>query len=279
MLRFTSIPVGLILCWAALIIPGLGYVRMVGYLAMASTAVVILGMRELKMPSWASKAGWTSVGIWISVSWWMVFTNRVGDFIPEGQHISRTGKVPTYDDSIADLVLKEFPNEPVFTTIETGSHALERWNFRKKVFIDGFFAPHPKTVWDAYHHALDSGNLERLYQEHGLSIAVIPTTSGPWVEAFLHSTEWNPFAIGAGAILFLHHSIPLQERHPQILMSADQLRATSGFYRYHALKDLFLIVASSEEHPSGFSSNEWTSNPRFEQLRALAKEVFPKRED
>jgi hypothetical protein len=62
--------------------------------------------------------------------------------------------VPIYEKATADWVRREFPEERVFTTIETGSYYVLRWGFEKQVFLDGCLAPHTPAVWNAYHAAM-----------------------------------------------------------------------------------------------------------------------------
>jgi hypothetical protein len=213
------------------------------------------------------------VGVWIVFSWWALFNGQCEKLIPEGQHVSRFGQVPIYDDPVCDWVLAEFPQENVFTTIESGSYCLLRWGFKKPVFLDGFFAPHPRSVWAAYHSALNSGNLSMLHDQFGMTVAVLPTTSEPWVARFLHSPDWRPAAIGAGSMVFLHKTIPLNGRSPQIFCNSEDLRKTSAYFRYHALRNVFLITAADK--PGGFSPEQWVRHQAFNGFRELAKEVFP----
>ena len=60
--------------------------------------------------------------------------------------VSKVGKVPIYDDATADWVKNQFRDAKVFTTIESGSYCVLRWNFEKPVFLDGFFAPHTRSL-------------------------------------------------------------------------------------------------------------------------------------
>ena len=272
---FRNVPSGLVLAWGGAVFLGAGYVRMFGYTALASGAVIrrSFGARISNSPRWLTRCGWAAVGIWIGFAWWAFFGAKWDALIPEGQHVSRFGKVPIYDDATSDWVKAEFPKDNVFTTIESGSYCLLRWGFEKPVFLDGFFAPHTREVWDAYHAALDTGDLSILHDRFDITVAIIPTTSGPWGKRFLHSPNWNPAAIGAGSMVFLHKTISLQGRSPRMFFTADDLRRTSAYFRYHALRNVFL-VAAADKH-DGFAPEQWLRQPAFKDFRELAKEVFP----
>lgn len=240
----------------------------------ASAAVILVATRNVRAKAFFSWVGWLALCGWIVFSWWIFFTKQVENFIPEGQHVSRIGQVPIYDDTTTDWVKAEFPNEKVFTTIETGSFCLLRWDFEKQVFLDGFFAPHKREVWSAYNAGLRYGNLAVLNEQFGIRVAIVPTTSPQWVELFLHSLEWKPAAVGTGSVVFLHRSISMAGRKPGIFFSTDDLLKTSFYFRRATLKALFLIVSSAMDEREGFSAEQWTTHSSFNGLRVLAKDVF-----
>ena len=272
---FRNVPVGLLMAWVGAVFLGLGYVRMFGYTALTSAAVILVATRNVRARAFFSWLGWPGVGAWIVFSWWMFFSKQVENFIPEGQHVSRVGQVPIYDDTTADWVKAEFPSERVFTTIESGSYCLLRWNFEKQVFLDGFFAPHTREVWNGYNKALRSGDPEVLHTQFGIKVAIVPTTSPQWVEVFLNSPDWNAVAVGPGSVVFVHRSIPLAGRNPGIFFTAGQLRETSFYFRSSTMRALFQIVSSAGSDRGAFRSEQWTAHPSFKGLRDLAKEVFP----
>lgn len=277
-MAFRNVPLGLLLAWLGAVFLGLGYVRMFGYTALASGAVILTAMKEWAWVKklWVRLIGWVLASAWLAFAWWLFLADKVDSFIPEGQHVSRIGKVSIYDDKTADWVKREFPNDRVFTTIETGSYCLLRWNFEKPVFLDGFFAPHLPAVWNAYHAALRNSNLSPIEQQFSIRLAIIPTTSPHWIDRFRRSSEWNAVAIGEGSVVFAHKSVPLKNRSPKIFFTATELRKTSFYFREAALKALFLITTSEGKNGTGFRPQEWTAQPDFQDLRSLAAEVFPK---
>ena len=272
---FRNVPVGLLMAWVGAVFLGLGYVRMFGYTALASAAVILMATQNVKTRAVFSWMGWLGVSAWMFFSWGMFFSKQVENFIPEGQHVSRVGQVPIYDDTTADWVKAEFPSERVFTTIESGSYCLLRWDFEKQVFLDGFFAPHTREVWNAYNKALRSGDPEVLHTQFGIRVAIVPTTSPQWVEVFLNSPDWNAAAVGPGSVVFVHRSIPLTGRNPGIFFTAEQLRQTSFYFRNSTMRVLFQIVSFAKPDHIGFQSDQWIAHPSFDGLRGLAKEIFP----
>lgn len=274
-LVFRNVPPGLLLAWAGAVFLGLGYVRMFGYTALASGAVLLVAARNggRVAPGWVAWGGWAGVAAWLVFSWALFFSGRVDAFIPDGQHVSRAGKVPIYDDATADWVRREFPHERVFTTIETGSYCVLRWGFGKAVFLDGFFAPHTREVWDAYHAALRDGDLGPLREGFGVSLAIIPATSPKWVDRFRLSPDWHAVALGGGTVVFAHSSLGAPTGGPRIFMDPGRLRETSHYFRHAALKALFLVAATPVR--SGFQPEEWTALPEFGELQRMAPEVFP----
>ena len=123
-LLFRNVPDGLLLAWLGAVFLGLGYVRMFGYTALASGAVILVATRHLPRKPALQAAGWLLLTAWIGFAWWMVAKGKIDAFIPDGQHVSRSGQVPIYDEPVADWVKREFPDTPVFTTIETGSYCV-----------------------------------------------------------------------------------------------------------------------------------------------------------
>lgn len=275
---FRNVSAGLIFAWLGSLFLGLGYVRMFGYTTLASCAVILAATRQLPREGWPLLriGGWVFVGVWIACGWCMFATAKIDAFIPDGQHVSRMGKVPIYDDTTADWVKKAFPEERVFTTIESGSYCVSRWNFEKQVFLDGFFAPHTRQVWEAYNGALNDGDLAPLHVKFGIQLAIIPTTSPIWIDRFRLSPEWNPIAVGAGMVVFAHDSLGRIDGGPRIFMETEELRRTSFYFRQAALQALFLIASKTPESTAGFQPMEWTSHPSFQALQKMAGEVFTK---
>jgi hypothetical protein len=278
MLLARNVPFGLALAWGASFFLGLGYVRMFGYLAISSAAVIMVAAR-VSDGRWSSpsvvRLGWAGVAVWLGYVWTLLLAGGLDRFIPEGQHVPRVGQVPIYDDAVADWVKSEFPREKVFTTIETGSYCLLRWNFEKQVFIDGFFAPHTREVWNVYHGVRNRAVVAPLHEKFGITLAVIPTTSKIWIDHFRLSADWRPIAIGNGAAVFAHRSLSRAFSDPKIFAGAEELRSSSHYYRYSTLKALFLVASRQYERGPGFPPEAWTSLPEFGPLRDMAGEVFP----
>jgi hypothetical protein len=59
-------------------------------------------------------------------------------------------------------------------------------------------------------------------------------------------------------------------------LNAGDLRKSSFYFREAALKAFFQIATSERKNGTGFPPQDWTSQPAFQDLRSLAREVFPK---
>lgn len=280
LLVFCNQSLGVCVAWLGALLLGAGYIRMFGYAGLFSAAVIVSSIGSSKFFLNArfrvlTVIGWGLVGCWIVFAWVCFFGGKWERVIPEGQHVSHIGKVNIYDDDVCLWVKSEFGQEKVFTTIESGSYCLYLWDFEKPVFVDGFFAAHTKEAWASYHAALRGGNPSVLFEEQKITAAIIPVTSQPWLYRFLTSPDWYAGAIGKGCVVFLHRSISKEGRKPAVFLKAEDLKKTSAYYRYHALRVAFLVAANQKE--SGFLPQEWLAHPEFVGLREMAKEVFPKK--
>jgi hypothetical protein len=272
-LRWRDFPAELSVVWCALLLPALGYNRMTGYLALVSGAVLFLHFCSRRDPLPSTTNRWISAtAILAGLTAWVFFVlNATCYLIPEGQHVCRAGQISIYDDPINELCLKDYPVEGTFTTVDTGSYALLAWNFRKPVFVDGFFAPHKGKVWRTFSQSLETGDLTPLTSDFGLTTALVAVTDINWIYRFIRSPEWVPTAIGDGEILFAHRSIPAERRRLRILTDPAHLRATSATLRYRALAALVLAqlaTRGSGEEPI------WISPSQREELGAMIRETI-----
>lgn len=270
-----NVPAGLVLAWLCTVPLGLGYVRMFGYMALASVAVILVSLRtcSLARSTLATAAGWVLVAGWTAYAWFLFFSGGMERFIPEGQHVSRSGKTPLYDSVTAAWVLEHFPHDKSFTNIEAGSYCLLAWDFRKPVFLDGFFAPHTAEVWGAY-HAAARGDLDGLVNRFGVTVAVIPHTSTILFERFLEAPDWAAVAAGQGLAVFAHKTAKGNVKAPGLLAHGEDLAATSAYYRYAALRNLFKIIAAADSGP--ISAEAWTDQEAFDDLHELARKSLPR---
>ena len=99
-LAFRNVPPGLLLAWLGAVFLGLGYVRMFGYTALASAAVIVVVFKDCTWSAkrWVGIVGWLLASVWLVFAWWLFSVGKVDAFIPEGQHVSRIGKVAIYDE-------------------------------------------------------------------------------------------------------------------------------------------------------------------------------------
>jgi hypothetical protein len=174
---------------------------------------------------------------------WLV--GKAGDLIGHSAHIPGAGKICTFDDAACDWLLLHHREQPVFTTIVTGSYALSRWAPTKQVFVDGFFAPHPSAVWKDYVRARDQADLGTLHARYGTQFALVEHTRRDWTRSFIASKDWQPAAIGPGCMVYAHRSVA-SDASPALLLSGLEARKLAPVFReglaydyYGALVALF----------------------------------------
>jgi hypothetical protein len=116
-------------------------------------------------------------------------------FFKERGRLFGIGRAAVFDDAPYNFAKSHFPNTPCFSTIVTGSYASFLWKGEKKIFIDAFFAPHPKELWKDYEALLQTADLALLDRYHA-SIALVENSRLDWQSLFLTTSTWRPLAIG-----------------------------------------------------------------------------------
>lgn len=187
---------------------GVNYLRGIGYGAIAALFVIasILaeadqkklrrGLKKAMSFSCALLCGIALVGMGT-----LVHFNKNELFFREKERVFGFGKAAIFDDAPYAFVKSHFLQEPCFTTIVTGSYASFCWDAQKKVFIDGFFAPHPIPLWEDYRAATLLPDLSFL-DAYGIQVALIENNRSDWQYAFLSDIAWRPVAIGIGATVY-----------------------------------------------------------------------------
>lgn len=122
-------------------------------------------------------------------------------FFREKERVFGFGKAAAFEDAPYAFVKTHFLEEPCFTTIVTGSYASFVWKSQKKVFIDGFFAPHPTSLWEEYRAANALEELSFL-DSYGIQVAIIENNRSDWQYAFLSDPAWRALAIGIGSTVY-----------------------------------------------------------------------------
>jgi hypothetical protein len=203
-------------CRFSLLIPlmgafaiGLAYFRLTGYIAAVSYCTIAMNShwRNEGFALILRRCVWISVSasvIWMITLYHALFTGALPALIGEPNHVSGLGKIPTYDDRICDYIKEAYPDKNVFTTIVSGSFALFKWYPNKKVFIDGFFAPHPSALWRDYKEVRQLQNPNLLHDRYGAELALIENDRSDWNMTFLNGNSWQPIVIGLGDVLYCY---------------------------------------------------------------------------
>ncbi len=232
--------------FAAVLFFGMGYLRMVGYIPIVAGAALGMAWRnsELKIAIDDKWAKGLSVMALIAL-----YANLASGYkIPIGSelHAFGFGVVPTYSGEAADKILQDHKDKNALTTIVTGSFLLFRWHPHKRVFLDGFFAPHSQDVFNDYHNLL-SGKVEPdfFHGKYGIEIAVVEQNKASLNSIFLTSPNWHVRYVDKGMIVYFYEpddssNIP----SPALLGDPDGFSNLPDVYRARFAKYLLLIQDS-----------------------------------
>ncbi len=230
----------LALPFLAMVTLGLGYKRTVGYLAIISAyGLFTLGWQRVsdilaKREAWAWTASLAAVAAIYAA---LIFRFDIGLW---DNHRAGFGRAPYYSQEISDQLLANHGDEPVFTTITTGGFLLYRWSPHKKVFFDGFFAPHRGQTLQDYRQTLMSQDPELLYRKYGIELAAMALHDSKWISLFSRSEHWYPRYMDTGMVVFRRQ--PDFDRAPpplELLMTAEDLSRLPLYYRGVAANRLF----------------------------------------
>lgn len=158
----------------------------------------------------------------------VVLSKQSEFFFKERERVFGFGKAALFDEAPYLFVKREFGSAPCFTTIVTGSYASFLWNSSrepetKKVFIDGFFSPHPPALWHDYRTAVRVSDIS-LLEGYGLQVAIVENSRFDWQYAFLRSSEWRPVAIGLGATVYAQkRALPIPTMPVTLLFTQDDV--------------------------------------------------------
>lgn len=265
---------------------GLSYFRMTGYAAIGSAALILTsGPLRGRVAEALGKSSWIGAALTLlfaATVWGASFSGSLPGLIGNSRHVLGFGKVATFDDRATDWLFTKYPSRRVFTTIVTGSYALHRWEFKKPVFIDGFFAPHTSAVWRDYVRARQEPERDLLREKYAIDFALVEHTREDWNNVFLSRPDWQPVAIGAGCTVYGHRSV-VGEGSPGLLVSAREAAELPPSFRsalarnyYGALLSLFaaerfeaaeaLVAASPEAYKRW---RRWLPPPERAAVRAM----------
>jgi tetratricopeptide (TPR) repeat protein len=237
------IRLSMILPLTAAIFFGLGYLRMIGYIPIVVTFICFAGFSsgELKL-SFPEKPMLGLCGLLIVL---MYVNLATGYRVPIGteMHAFGFGRIPTFSEKIPDKIFSDYRETPVFTTIVNGGYFLYRWYPRKKVFLDGFFAPHPPSLRLEYSQLL-SGKMDpaEIHHRYGVELAVIEQTRTSLLLIFFQSPNWNLKYIDKGQMAFVYHPGSARPMDiPEILEDEATLLNLPRIYRDRFAFFLYLV--------------------------------------
>ena len=228
----------------AILILGSGYTRLIGYIPIVTTAIFFMASnnKEINL-HFSNEIGWIAP-IFIMLALYVnVFTGyRIT--IGTKLHTVGIGAIPTFSSKLPDIILKKYPDIPIFTTLTTGGYFLFEWYPRKKVFIDAYFAPHKSEVFDDYMRliTIENANPDFLYDKYGIRGAVIETNTGEANINFFNSKNWYPTILDRGLIFYEYYpdsetDIPLTN----IIFNYKDIRFLSHWYKKRIADFLFYI--------------------------------------
>jgi len=233
--------------FAAVLVAGLGYLRLVGYIPIVTTVVIFQAsgnneIRSLFKDKIISQISWSLALVFTLLLWvdcGMQFPVKIGTH----QHVFGPGRVPVYSEKCPDIVLAEYRDNNVFTTMTTGGYLLYRWYPQKKVFADGFFSPHGAKVMLHLKLMKEKNiNPDFLYGEYGIDVALVDHTSGSVLNNFFNSENWYIRYIDTGMVCFVYQpdfesDIPV----PEVLFDSHDLENLPGIFKKLAVNSLHTI--------------------------------------
>lgn len=196
-----------LLPFLAVLVAGSGYTRMVGYIPVVATSAIFISARneEFKLhishkwAKWAAALAITAIYVNMATSYKVNMGTNL--------HAFGMGRIPVFSKENAHKILTDFPEKKVFTTIMNGGYLLYNWYPKKKVFIDGFFAPHPYSLFLDYSKFV-KGEIDPnvFHEKYGVEIAVIEQFRISLNKSFLKSPSWYVGFIDKGSVVYFYKS-------------------------------------------------------------------------
>jgi len=223
---------------------GLGYKRTIGYLAIFA-AYSLFALTSRKAPAWLSRQR-PALGLALAgaatLYAGLIFGFDLGLW---KNHRVAIGRAPYYADAVSEKVLERHLEQPTFTNVKSGGYLLYRWHPRKKVFFDGFFAPHRGAALRDYRKALMEQNPDLLFQRYDIELAVIALHDAKWISLFGRSEHWYPRYMDVGMIAFARQASFQRPPPPlELLLDEEDIRALPAYYRGVVANRLFELPTS-----------------------------------
>lgn len=233
----------LLLVFFATLIFGLGYTRLLGYIPIVVTSIAFISFSgKLRFSKKSGEISFVTAALLTIFMYLNVFS---GYKVPIGTelHTVGFGAIPTFSSKLPELILDKYKDTPVFTTMSTGGYFLYEWYPRKKVFIDGFFAPHKSEVFKDYYslRTVEDANPDFLFEKYGIRSAVIETSTGETNWNFFHSDNWYPTMLDRGLMFFEYFPNYDDVPVPEILFTRRDLAFLSNWYKKRIAVFLFQL--------------------------------------
>jgi hypothetical protein len=231
----------------AVIFFGCGYLRLVGYIPIISTAVIFMAYGQGEIGArWTVPAlpALNYLGVCIPVVMVLsVYLDLLFGFpvvVSTQSHVFGVGRIPYYSEKCADIILNEFPAQRIFTTRNNGGYLLERWYPQKKVFIDGFFAPHAKSVQQDYMSLINNIKTpDYLNQKYDVDMAILDYNSASIIRNFMMSENWYPRYLDEGQIFFIFEpDLSDGLRETKLLIGESEYESLTGMFKEQFAKIL-----------------------------------------
>ncbi len=194
------LPASLTFVFVPVVLLGFSYKRTVGYLGI--TCLVMLAV-------WLKNADLRRMRVYFRIFNSFIICALVAAISISPKtigmwetHVFGLGKAPYFSNECADYVLKELKEDPLFTTISSGGYLLKHFYPNKRVFVDGFFAPHMGRSFATYRSALMERNPDILFETFEIEHALVSHRDVEWLTVFSASEHWYPLAVDEGMVLF-----------------------------------------------------------------------------
>jgi tetratricopeptide (TPR) repeat protein len=224
-----SVPRGLVFSYFPLLILATGYKRTAGYLGMFSVLFILIIFKNLDRPWEKTWLKFCNVLIMLFLVFAVFFSpGKAGLW---DNHVAGFGRVPWFSEDCMGYVFEKEGNAPVFTNVTNGGYLLLKWFPRKKVFVDGFFAPHKGKTFKIYRRLLRQHNPNRLFKKYSIRRAIVTHRDLAWLSLFSSSRSWYPECIDEGMIVFLYQPEWERAPSPEVLVSSGDFSSLPPYYR------------------------------------------------
>lgn len=224
-----SVPRALVFSYVPLLILAAGYKRTAGYLGMFSVIFILIVFKDLNVPWKKTWLSVTNLVIILFLAFAVLFSpGKAGLW---DNHVAGPGRIPWFSEACPDYVFQKEGDAPVFTNVTNGGYLLLKWFPRKRVFVDGFFAPHKGKAFKIYRRILRQHNPNRLYRKYSIRRAIVTHRDLAWLSLFSSSRSWYPECIDGGMMVFLYQPEWERAPSPEVLLSSEEFSSMSPYFQ------------------------------------------------